>query len=167
MTAAPTHAASVAVSDAAAFVMHEARLLDAKRFDEWYELFDADGRYWMPLARGQQDRRTHTSLLDEDRFMLKIRIERLKHARAAAQQPPSFCHHLLQAPWVERVDDAAGRIWLRTEFNYTEVRARDRFSLAGTAHHELVQRDAGWRIVMKRIDLLECEMPLPSIQLFV
>lgn len=155
------------VVDPIALVVHEARLLDAKRFDEWYELFDEDGRYWMPLARSQQDRRTHTSLMDEDRFTLKVRIERFKHARAAAQQPPSFCHHLLQTPTVERVDDAASRVWLRTEFNYTEVRARERFSLAGSAHHELVRREAGWRIVLKRVDLLECEMPLPSIQLFV
>lgn len=148
------------------FVVHEARLIDAKRLDEWLALFDDDGRYWMPLARGQQDRRTHTSLFDEDRLLLQIRVERLKNARAYAQQPPSFCHHLLQLPSVERIDEAARRIWLRTEFNYTEVHLHERIALAGTAYHELVQRDAGLRIAMKRVDLLECEMPLPSIQLF-
>ncbi len=35
------------------FVQWEARLIDEKRFDEWYDLFADDGRYWMPLTRGQ------------------------------------------------------------------------------------------------------------------
>ena len=48
-------------AEAIDFVVHEARLIDAKRLDDWLALFDDDGRYWMPLARGQQDRRTHTS----------------------------------------------------------------------------------------------------------
>jgi 3-phenylpropionate/cinnamic acid dioxygenase small subunit len=37
------------------FVYHEARLIDEKRFDEWYDLFADDGRYWMPLMRGQPE----------------------------------------------------------------------------------------------------------------
>ena len=36
----------------AAFVYHEARLIDEKRFAEWYDLFAEDGLYWMPLTRG-------------------------------------------------------------------------------------------------------------------
>ena len=35
------------------FVYREARLIDEKRFDEWYELFTDDALYWMPLTRGQ------------------------------------------------------------------------------------------------------------------
>jgi hypothetical protein len=34
------------------FVIQEARLLDEKRFDEWYELFTDDAFYWVPLAPG-------------------------------------------------------------------------------------------------------------------
>src|ERR1700676_892500 len=37
------------------FVYREARLIDEKRLDEWYELFTDDGLYWMPLVRGQPD----------------------------------------------------------------------------------------------------------------
>ena len=40
------------------FVYAEARLIDEKRFEEWYELFAEEGRYWMPLTRGQQNGRT-------------------------------------------------------------------------------------------------------------
>ena len=63
----------------AEFIYREARLLDEKRFDAWYELFTDDARYWMPLTRGQPDGRTHTSLFYEDKLLLKVRIERLRH----------------------------------------------------------------------------------------
>ena len=33
----------------AAFVVHEARLIDEGRYDEWLALFADDGRYWVPL----------------------------------------------------------------------------------------------------------------------
>ena len=35
------------------FVVREARLIDEKRFDEWYELFAEDGYYWVPASPGQ------------------------------------------------------------------------------------------------------------------
>jgi 3-phenylpropionate/cinnamic acid dioxygenase small subunit len=64
------------------FVYREARLIDEKRFDEWYDLFADDGRYWMPLMRGQPDDAGHTSLFDEDKLLLKIRIERLRNPKS-------------------------------------------------------------------------------------
>src|ERR1700749_369133 len=91
----------------AEFVYHEARLLDEKRFDEWYALLADDARYWMPLTRGQPESETFTSLFSEDRLLLKVRIERMKHPNAFSQQPPSFCQHVLQAPSVEVCDSAA------------------------------------------------------------
>ena len=82
----------------ARFVYREARLIDEKRLDEWYELFAEDALYWMPLVRGQTDPHSHTSLFCEDRFLLKVRIERLKNPLSHSQQQPSFCQHVLQRP---------------------------------------------------------------------
>ena len=35
-------------------VYAEARLIDEKRLEQWYELYAEDGHYWMPLTRGNQ-----------------------------------------------------------------------------------------------------------------
>ena len=43
------------------FVYREARLIDEKRFAEWYDLFTEDARYWIPLTRNQTDGVNHTS----------------------------------------------------------------------------------------------------------
>ena len=45
------------------FVVNEARLLDAKRFDEWNALFTDDAFYWVPLIPDQEDGINHTSHL--------------------------------------------------------------------------------------------------------
>jgi len=98
------------------FVYHEARLIDEKRFDEWYDLFADHGRYWMPLMRGQPEGPGHTSLFDEDKLLLKIRIERLRNPKSYSQANPSWCQHVLQAPRVERRDAVTGIAVLRTPF---------------------------------------------------
>ena len=91
-------------ADVVKFIYKEARLLDEKRFDEWYELFADDAYYWVPLVPGQTDPLGHNSLAYEDKLLLKLRIERLKQPNAFSQKPGSRCLHVLQAPEVEKVD---------------------------------------------------------------
>ncbi len=149
------------------FVVHEARLLDEKRFDEWLTLFTEDGYYWVPLAHGQTDPVLHTSLAYEDRLLLQLRVERLKSPRAFSQQPPSRCHHLLQTPEVESMDAAANVFVTRTQFLYTEARLDEVQHYAGTVFHTLRVVDGALKIVLKRVNLLNCDAALPSIQLFL
>jgi 3-phenylpropionate/cinnamic acid dioxygenase small subunit len=148
------------------FVYHEARLIDEKRFEEWYDLYADDGRYWMPLMRGQPQGAAHTSLFDEDKLLLKIRIERLRNPKSYSQANPSWCQHILQAPRIETRDADAGTAVLRTPFMYLEYQQDRQETYAGIAWHHL--RRSGERIViaLKKIELLNCEGALPSLQLF-
>jgi 3-phenylpropionate/cinnamic acid dioxygenase small subunit len=151
----------------ARFVLREARLLDEKRFDEWYELFTDDAHYWVPLAPGQTDPLTHNSLAYEDKLLLKLRIERLKLPSAYAQKPASRCHHVMQTPELEKSDAARGEYVLRTPFIYTEARGDESQRYAATAWHTLVSSPQGLRIRLKRVDILNADAALPSIQLFL
>jgi 3-phenylpropionate/cinnamic acid dioxygenase small subunit len=153
--------------DLIGFVYREARLLDEKRFDEWYELFTEDAYYWVPVAPGQTDPLSHNSLAYEDKLLLKLRIERLKSPLAYSQRPASRCHHLLQAPEIEKSDPQRGEFLTRTQFIYTETRADDSQRYAATAWHTLVWTEERLRIRLKRVDILNCDAALPSIQLFL
>ena len=150
----------------ARFVYREARLIDEKRYDEWLELFTDDARYWMPLTRGQPDGVNHTSLLYEDKLLLKVRIERLKTGRAFAQQQPSFCQHVLQMP--ELVDSNAGKreYTTRAPFIYVETQLDDQMVLAGVVTHQLSSLEGTLRIRQKKVEIVNCDAALPSIQLF-
>lgn len=151
-------------AEIARFIYREARLLDEKRWDEWYELFAEDGHYWVPLTRGQPDAEYHTSLAYEDRLLLKLRIERFRRG-PPSQHPPSWSQHVLQQPEI----DAAGEGWWRTRtpFLYFEARGDAVQSYAGAAWHELADAGGTLRIRLKRVDLLACETALPSVQLFL
>jgi 3-phenylpropionate/cinnamic acid dioxygenase small subunit len=149
------------------FVYREARLLDEKRFDEWYELFTEDGFYWVPLAPGQLDPYDHTSLAYEDRLLLKLRIERLKSPRAFSQQPESRCHHVLQMPEVEKSDAASNEHIVRTQCIYTETHGDEQRMYACTTLHTLTIEGGLLRMRLKRVNLLNCDAALPSIQLFL
>jgi 3-phenylpropionate/cinnamic acid dioxygenase small subunit len=150
-----------------AFVYAEARMLDEQRFEDWLALFTDDGHYWMPLVPGQQDPRLHTSLLYEDKLLLRVRVERLAGARTFSQQPRSRCHHLLQQPMVEHADAAAGRYRLRTAFHYVETRLDTQTLFAGWATHELLVVDGALRIHQKRVDLVNCDAAFGNINLFM
>ena len=146
------------------FIYKEARLLDEKRFDEWYELFTDDGYYWVPLSPGQTDPLAHNSLAYEDKLLLKLRIERLKLPTAYSQKPQSRGLHVLQAPDVEKT--ATGYL-ARTPFIYTETRGEESQRYAATAWHTLVTVDGQLRMRLKRVDIVNADCALPSIQLFL
>jgi 3-phenylpropionate/cinnamic acid dioxygenase small subunit len=154
-------------AELARFVIKEARLIDEKRFDEWYELFTEDAYYWVPLAPGQTDPLGHNSLAYEDKLLLKLRIERLKQPTAFSQKPASRCLHVMQTPEVEKADPARGEFLMRTPFLYTETRGDDWQRYAATAWHTLVQSEQGLKIKLKRVDILNADAALPSIQLFL
>ena len=149
------------------FVVLEARLIDEKRFDEWYALFAEDAYYWVPASPGQRDPLNHNSLAYEDKLLLQLRIERLKSPLAYSQKPASRCHHLLQTPEVEKRDPARGEYLTRTQLIYTETRGDNSQRYAATAWHTLVWTEDRLRIRLKRVDILNCDAALPSIQLFL
>ena len=149
------------------FVLHEARLLDEQRFEEWLDLFTEDGRYWMPLEWGQTDRVLHASLMDEDKLLLRIRVERLKGNRTFSQKPKSRCHHVLQTPVIDNRDDTAGMYSLYTPFHYLETRLDEQTLFAGWAKHHLVLIDGRLRIKLKRVDLVNSDSAFGNIQLFM
>ena len=149
------------------FVVREARLLDAKQFDEWNSLFTDKGIYWVPLTPGQEDGINHTSHMYEDKLLRSVRIERLKSPRAFSQQPASRCHHLLQTPTVEIFDAEAGHFVVRSEFHYTESQGDELQFYVGTFFHHLTLQDGALRMTLKRVNLLNCDAALPAVQLFI
>src|SRR5690606_25726090 len=149
------------------FVYAEARLLDAKRFDEWNALFADDGFYWLPSVPDQPDPDDYNSHLYEDKLLRELRIERLKSPRAFSQQPPSRCHHLLQVPVVEAFDAESNRFVVRTAFHYTESQGDELQFYVGTFFHHLTVQDGALPPTRKRVTTLTCAAALPAVQLFI
>lgn len=147
------------------FIYDEVRMLDEGRYDEWLALWLEDGHYWMPLDYKQTDPHLVTSLLYEDMFMLRLRVERLNGARTFSQKPRSRCHHVIQRPFVDDLDHENRRYVTNTSMHYVETRLDDQLLLALTAMHELKSVDGKLRIASKRVDLLNSDAAFGNIQL--
>lgn len=156
---------TVGKDDIIDFIYAETRMLDEGRYDEWLALWLPDGHYWMPLDYKQTDPHLVTSLMYEDLFMLKLRVERLNGARTFSQKPKSRCHHVIQRPFVDEFDLTAGRFRTNTSMHYVETRLDEQILLALTATHDLALLDGALRIANKRVDLLNSDAAFGNIQL--
>ena len=154
---------TVSRDDIIDFIYAEARMLDEQRYDEWLALWLDDGHYWMPLDYQQTDPHLVTSLMYEDLFMLRLRVQRLNGARTFSQKPKSRCSHVIQRPFIDNITDDT--ITTNTSMHYVETRMDDQFLLALTVTHELKVIEGVIRIANKRIDLLNCDAAFGNIQL--
>jgi len=148
---------SASAGELEAFLIHEARLLDERRYREWMELFTDDGTYWVPAVPDQKSPFDHASLFYDDRDLMRTRIERLEHPRIHVQTPPSRTAHLLGNTVVESADDASGEYVVASTFIMVEYRDEQQRLFAGRQRHHLRRVDGGLRIVQKRVDLINCD----------
>ena len=86
---------------------------------------------------------------------------------AFSQQPESRCHHVLQMPEVEKSDAASNEHIVRTQCIYTETHGDEQRMYACTTLHTLTIEGGLLRMRLKRVNLLNCDAALPSIQLFL
>lgn len=139
------------------FILREARLLDERRFREWMDLFADDGTYWVPAVPGQQSPFDQASLFYDDRDLMQTRIERLEHPRIHVQTPPSRTAHLVGNAVVDMSDEANGEYLVSSTVIMVEYRDEQQRVFAGRQHHRLRRDGAGFRIVQKRVDLINCD----------
>jgi 3-phenylpropionate/cinnamic acid dioxygenase small subunit len=139
------------------FLIHEARLLDTRRFREWMELFTDDGTYWVPAVPEQASPFDQASLFYDDRDLMRTRIERLEHPRIHVQTPPSRTAHLVGNVHLEEVDEAKGEYVVGSTVIMVEYRDEAQRVFAGQQRHRLRRGGTGLRIVQKRVDLINCD----------
>src|SRR5258707_1608920 len=119
------------------FIIHEARLLDARRFRDWMELFAEDGTYWVPAVPDQKSPFDQASLFYDDRELMKTRVERLEHQRIHVQTPPSRTAHLVGNVVGEETDQAKGEYVVGSTLIMVEYRDEAQPVFAGRQRHRL------------------------------
>jgi benzoate/toluate 1,2-dioxygenase beta subunit len=139
------------------FIIHEARLLDARRFRDWMALFTDDGTYWVPAVPDQQSPFDQASLFYDDRELMKTRVERLEHPRIHVQTPPSRTAHIVGNVTIEETDGTKGECVVGSTLIMVEHRDDAQRIFAGRQRHRLRREADGWRIVQKRVDLINCD----------
>ena len=139
------------------FLIHEAQLLDQRRFRDWMALFAEDGTYWVPAVAGQDSPLNQVSLFYDDRDLMKTRVDRLEHPRIHVQTPPSRTAHVVGNVTIDKGNDATGEYLVSSTVIMVEYRDDNQRIFAGRQFHRLRRSGDDFLIVQKRVDLINCD----------
>lgn len=146
------------------FVEHEVALLDEQRFEEWLNLFADDGAYWVPAKPGQESPFNHVSLFYDDKHTLTIRVQRLRHPAIHSQIPRSKTVRLVANFKLESHDADPSLYRVISKFVMLEDRpGYERRLFGGRYTHVLRRKGDGLEIVLKRVDLTNCDQSFPAL----
>jgi len=142
------------------FIDREARLQDEHRYEEWEALWADDGIYWVPANGDDVDPKTQVSFIYDNRGRLGGRIRQLKSGRRHAQLPPSRMNRLLSGFDITQVD---GLVQVQANFMLMEVRNGRRNLWSGRTLYRLRPEAGSFRIVLKKVMLVDSELPIPTL----
>jgi len=163
----PPETGSIDMRSVEAFLFHEAKLLDERRWRDWSELFTDDGDYWMPVTEGQPDPINYVSLMYENKMTMELRNRRFEHDNVFSQQPPSRTVHLISNVMIEKADSTKGVIEVRSCFTVYESRKDRQKVFAGTNWHSLTRSADTLKIMRKKVLLVNCDSPMADILVYL
>jgi 3-phenylpropionate/cinnamic acid dioxygenase small subunit len=160
--APPQTGGRLKLEECESFLVHEARLLDEGRFDEWLALFTQDARYWVPSEPDQANPFDTVSLMYDDRRLLETRVRRLSSPRIYSQEPRSRTSRMIDNVTIEDEKDAASTL-VRSKFVLIEFRRNEQRLFGGTCFHRLIVDGRAIRIASKQVNLVNCDAPLDGL----
>lgn len=144
----------------ARFYAREARLLDAERYDEWYELLADDLFYWCPLRQNlhRREKRAeiapdHMALFDDHKADIAMRIGRLASNKVWTEDPPT--RHVYLVSNIEAFETGQPGIFEThsTFLQYRNRAERDEATLAGR-RRDLLRLSGEDFLIARRLILL-------------
>lgn len=148
-----------------ALIREETRCLDEGDLAAWSALFTEDGYYWMPLEPEQTSPAEHDSLIYDNRALMEMRRLNLANPLAPSLQCAARSARILSALDLGP-EEPAGELTVKARV-IAVIRHRRQDCFAGAVTWRLVQTEAGLRIKFKRVDLLNADLPLDSIMMYV
>lgn len=154
-------------ADVERFLVEEAALLDRGAWEGWIALFTPDGWYWVPATPAQSDPFDHVSLFFENRPLMQMRAERLQHPRAHGVATPIRTSRVVGNVQLFGGGEGSADILARSRFHMTEAQDGRQRVFAGTYIHRLALTEEGYRIRVKRVDLVNADSPHEAMQVFI
>lgn len=155
-----------------AFIFRETQYADDNRYEDWEQLWGDDGIYWVPLTPGD-DPYTDTSIIFDNRRRIGIRVRQLIEGRRPTQTPKSRIRRVVSNIELVGTDGDLGlpdsldpSHWDIAAFaNFVGVEAHDerRNLFAGRTTYGIRGTSDGLRLVFKRVELVDSDLPLRTL----
>ena len=130
----------------------EARILDERRYEDWFGMLTADILYWLPCNGEGGDPKRDISIVYDNSARLRDRLDRLASGMAHAQLPPSQTRRLISNVQVE--DAADDGVQIISAFLLYELRHSKERVFAGRYEHRLRLEEGRWKIAHKKAILV-------------
>jgi benzoate/toluate 1,2-dioxygenase subunit beta len=151
-------------ADVAAFLFHEAELLDERRFQEWLALYTDDALYCLPQG-DDPDPEHSVQIAHDDKRRMTERVLRLESGFAYSQDPPSRTVHLIGNVRVR--GEVEGELDVASSLSIAEVRRGQQRVYYARVLHRLVDGGDGLRIRRKEVHLANSDLPLGNVTFLV
>ena len=142
--------------DAEQFLYRQADLLDSKKWQDWIDLFAADGIYWMPPDASYKTWDGQPAIFAEDKNLMTVRMRRVLHPDAWSQKPLWGTNHVVSNVIVDKAAKN-GDLVVRSRFHMMELRRDDVRHFAGQYTHHLKKAKGGYRIKLQRVDMTNAQ----------
>ncbi|HYL59752.1 MAG TPA: 3-phenylpropionate/cinnamic acid dioxygenase subunit beta [Candidatus Acidoferrales bacterium] len=157
------------------FLYHESRLLDDRKYEEWYALLADDLHYFMPTRynrlRREGDKEfsgaNEAAFFDEDKAAIAVRIRRLNTGKAWAEDPPSRTRHMVSNVVVRPLNDREYNV----DCYYLLYRSRleREVEIFVGMRHDLIRRapnDSGFVVARRTIILDQAVLMARNLSFF-
>jgi 3-phenylpropionate/cinnamic acid dioxygenase small subunit len=144
----------------------EARLLDQDRLDDWLTLYAPECLYWVPATPHGGDPRRKIAVCFDDRRRLEDRIYRLNNDFAWSQRPRSRTARLISNVTVYGTT-AANEFMVRSTFYTSEFQAGDWRKYTGWYGHRIRESGTSWEILVKQVNLIDCDQNLRNLSVIL
>jgi len=138
------------------FLYRQAELLDGKRWQDYIDLFDEKGIYWMPADPSHKTWEGMPSIFAEDHNLMTVRMGRVLHPDAWSQRPQWGTNHVVSNVVIEKTTPS-GDVHVRSRFHMMELRRDDVRHFAGSYRHHLKKAKDGYRIRLQRVDMTNAQ----------
>lgn len=167
-----THLDLATHHDVESFLSTEARLADDNDYAKWEALWADDGIYWAPITPGDDPHRD-TSIIFDNRRRIGVRVRQLIEGRRPTQTPRSRIVRTVSNVQLVQPGDDLGlpaslggleyEVGAWSSFMGVEAREDRRTLIAGRNLHLLRRVDGDFKIVLKRVLLVDSDLPLRTL----
>lgn len=139
------------------FLYRQSELLDAKRWQDYIDLFTDDGVYWMPANADHEHWEGVPSIFIEDKNTMAVRMKRVLHPEAWSQVPIWETNHIVGNVVIQDIS-AEGDVVVRSRFQMIELRRDDVRHFAGRYLHVLKKgQNDSYLIQKQRVDMFNAQ----------
>lgn len=145
-------------AEAEYLLLHEARLMDDLRLDEWLQLFTSDGLYWIPIDEAAPIA-SQGAIIYDPPLRREERVYHVLHTAFPAQSPRSRTVHfvsniLVEAKGADMLVSSSQIIYEMRTGDYAQKGIGEIVPVVARVEHLLRRVDGEARIAEKKILLI-------------